>query len=131
MRRSLSTLLVAAASAAFATAAIAGAPRVLADLTGKWIISVSLPDRVSQSLIDWKQDADTVSGHVEIEGMGNSSIYGIVRGDTVDFEFSIEIQGQALDIGGSGILRGKDSLDGSLYLPNNMGSFPFVAKRLP
>lgn len=118
-------LMVAAASASAAT------HRILADLTGKWVVSVSTPDRSSQSVIDWKQTGDSLSGTVELEGMGNRAITGTVKGDSVRFAFSIDMQGQVLEIRGAGVVRDKDTMDGQLHLPNNMGSFPYAGKRQP
>ncbi len=123
--------VVAAALSISIASATAAAQRIAADLTGKWAITVSLPDRSSQSTIDWKQTGDSLSGTVEVEGMGNRTIVGSTKGDTVRFAFSIDMQGQALAISGTGIVRDKDTMDGQLELGGGMGSFPFAGKRQP
>jgi hypothetical protein len=104
---------------------------VLADLSGKWQVTVSLNDRTSQSMIDWKQSGDSLSGTIELENIGSRPIAGKVKGDTARFEFTIDMQGQALAIRGQGLVRDKDTMDGSLSLPNDMGSIPFAAKKQP
>lgn len=123
--------LVAAALLVSVASASATAQRVLADLTGKWAISVMLPDRTSESLIDWKQTGDSLSGTVEVESMGTRDIVGTVKGDTVRFEFSIDMQGQVIGIRGVGVVRDANTLEGRLDLPNDMGSLPYSAKRRP
>ena len=123
--------LAAAVMTAVAAFSVAAAQHVLADFTGKWTITVSLPDRTSQSAIDWTQKGDSLSGTIAVEGMGNRAISGVVKADTVDFDFSIDIEGQQLWISGYGVLRDKDTVEGQLSLANDMGSFPFTAKRQP
>ena len=112
-----------------AATSVATAQRILADLSGAWTLTVSLPDRSSSSLVDWKQKGDSLSGTIELENIGSRPITGVVKGDTVRFNFTIDMQGQAMAINGSCIVRDKDTLDGQLSLPNDMGSFPYAGKR--
>ena len=114
---------------AVAASSVAAAQLIFADLTGAWTFTVSLPDRTSQSLVDWKQKGDSLSGTVDVQDIGSSTITGIVKGDSVSFGFSIVIEGQSLPISGVGVLRDKDTLEGQLELPNGMGSFPYSGKR--
>ena len=122
-------LFIAAALVAAAVSSVATAQRVLADLSGAWTLTVSLADRSSQSVVDWKQKGDSLSGTVELENIGSRPIAGVVKGDTVRFNFTIDMQGQTMAINGSGIVRDKDTFDGELMLPEGMGSFPYAGKR--
>lgn len=123
--------LVAAALSVSVASATAAAQRIVADLTGKWAITVTLPDRSSQSMVDWKQTGDSLAGTVVLDGMGTRDIAGSTKGDTVRFVFSIDLNGQAVQVRGTGMVRDKDTMDGQLELPNGMGSFPYAAKRQP
>ncbi len=109
----------------------AAAQRAFADVSGKWLFSVATPDRTQESIMTLKQEGDLLTGIVEIEQMGTRNLAGSVKGDTVRFAFSIDMQGTQLDLRGAGLLSDKDNFTGQLELPSGMGMFPFTAKRQP
>lgn len=124
--------LFAAAVMLFSVATVtAAAQRAFADVSGKWLFSVATPDRTQESIMTLKQEGDLLTGIVEIEQMGTRNLAGSVKGDTVRFAFSIDMQGTQLDLRGAGLLSDKDNFTGQLELPNGMGMFPFSAKRQP
>jgi hypothetical protein len=114
-----------------ATTTAAAAQRVLADVTGKWKVAVNMGGNTSESLITFKQSGDTLSGIIETEQTGTRSLTGTISGDTVRFRFDIDAQGTLLAIRAGGLLRDKDSIEGAFVLPNDMGSFTFLARRQP
>ncbi len=107
------------------------AQRALADLSGKWLMSISMQGNTSQSTVNFKQSGDSLSGTIEMEQIGTRNLVGTVKGDTVRFTFSVDMQGNVLELYGAGLLKDKDSIDGQLDLPQGMGSIPFAAKRQP
>ena len=117
-------LLLAATTAA-------AAQRFLADVSGKWKVAITMNGSASESLVTLKQSGDTLSGVIESQQVGSRPLTGMVTGDTVRFQFSIDMQGSALEIRVGGLLKDKDSMEGEFVLPNGMGSFPFAAKREP
>lgn len=123
-------LAAAVAALLVASTTLMAAQRYLADVTGKWNVGVNMGDRTSESVITFKQTGDSLSGTIESEQIGSSQITGVVKGDTVRFDFSIDMQGNKLAIQGDGILQGKDAMAGQLSLAG-MGTFPFNAKRQP
>ena len=60
--------------------------------------------------------------------MGTRPVTGSVKGDTVRFAFSLDMNGQALEIQSTGVLKDKDSMTGQMELAG-MGAFPWTAKR--
>lgn len=114
-------LLCAAASVAVA------APRLFADLTGKWNVSIATPDQARTSLITWTQKGDSLAGTIESE-LGSSQLRGATKGDSVFFGFQLDMGGQAIVINGAGTMKDKDTMNGMLEV-GGMGAFPFSAVR--
>ncbi len=119
------------ATALFFAATTAVAQRYFADVSGKWRVGVAMGDRTSESLITFKQVGDTITGVMETQEFGNRPLDGMVKGDTVRFDFSIDAQGNMLAVHAEGVLKDKDNFSGQMTLPNGMGQFPFAAKREP
>ncbi len=123
LRRLLASALV------FATAASVAAAASLADLTGKWNVSIQAPDQARSAILMVTQKGDSLSGTIETE-VGTSQVAGIVKGDSVFFGFQLDMGGQKLDLSTAGVLKDKDNLAGMLELAG-MGAFPFTAVRQP
>lgn len=128
---SLSRRFVAAVTMLAATASIAvAAPRLLADLTGKWNVTIATPDGGTQSsVMNVTQKADSMSGSIESQ-LGTAPFAGTVKGDSVKFAFQLDMGGQALVINGAGVLKDKDNMNGVLDV-SGMGALPFTAVRQP
>ncbi|MEP6833491.1 MAG: hypothetical protein ABJB74_08860 [Gemmatimonas sp.] len=112
-------------------AATAAAQRVLADLTGKWTMTVAGPQGANESAVVFKQDADSLSGNIESQMLGASKLSGMVKGDTIRFAFTVAIQGMPYELKASGAVKDKDNIAGSLEAPNGVATFPFTMKRVP
>jgi hypothetical protein len=120
--------LLAAAAVVCATATVAtAAPRLFADLTGKWTVSIGTPDQARTSLLTVTQKGDSISGTNESE-IGSSPILGVVKGDSVFFGFKVDMGGQALVINAAAAMKDKDNMAGVLDV-GGMGAFPFTAVR--
>ena len=125
-RLALATSLLLAVS----TTAVA-AQRMFADVTGKWEISLSMNGSASTSQLDVTQKGDSLSGTISSEQIGSRNILGTVKGDTVRFGFSVDMQGQVLEISAGALVKDKDSMEGEIALPGGQGAVPFTAKRKP
>ncbi len=119
--------IFAAAALFLSLSAFTSAARVLADLTGTWNVSVQTPDQTMSSTLIVKQMGDSLSGSLESE-LGSAPMVGSVKGDTVAFNFSLDMGGQALVIQAQGLLSDKNSMSGQLDV-SGMGVMPFTAKR--
>lgn len=104
------------------------AQRMFADVSGKWAFTVDAPQGQTNSLATFKQEGEALTGTLEIEQMGTRPIAGSVKGDTVRFAFTIDMNGQTLELQSTGVLKDKDSMAGQMELAG-MGAFPWSAKR--
>lgn len=130
MRRTSRHLIVAAVLAS--TAALsASAQRLLADISGKWTMTVAGPEGANESAIVFKQDAEALSGTIENQQLGAAKLAGTVKGDTVKFAFTLDVQGNQFELRAGGMIKDKDNIAGQLEAPNGMGTFPFTIKRVP
>lgn len=104
------------------------AQRMFADVSGKWAFTVDAPQGQTNSLATFKQEGEALTGTLEIEQMGTRPITGSVKGDTVRFAFTLDMNGQTLELQSTGVLKDKDSMAGQMELVG-MGAFPWTAKR--
>jgi hypothetical protein len=120
---------VAAALLCAATTA-AAAQGLFADVTGKWNVTINTGGNVTESVVTLKQSGDSLTGTIEsAQTNGSRNLVGTVKSDTVRFGFSIEMQGNTLEISVGGLVKDKDTIEGEMALPNGAATFPFTAKR--
>lgn len=122
MRRFLASAVLLCAVASVATAA-----SIFADVTGKWNLTVSTPDGSQPAVMNVTQKNDSLSGSVETQ-LGTAPMTGTVSGDSVFFNFSLDMGGQALVIRGSAAVKEGDKIDGVLDVAG-MGAIPFSGAR--
>lgn len=126
----LRRLLVSAAAVCLASGVAIAAPRVLADLSGKWTMNIATPDQARSSTLTIEQKGDSISGTTESAELGATPIRGVVKGDSVFFGFAVNMGGQELVINAAASLKDKDTMEGVLDV-TGMGGFPFNAVRQP
>lgn len=124
-RRLIASAAIVTVAASVATAA----PRILADLTGKWTVTVATPDGSQPSTLTVTQKNDSISGTLESQ-LGSAPVAGVVKGDSVKFAFALDLGGQQLVINGLGTIKDKDNWSGVLDV-QGMGAMPFSAVRQP
>jgi hypothetical protein len=112
---------------AFAGIVLLTAARLLADFSGAWDVTVDGPQGPVGSVLRLTQKGDSVSGSFDSE-VGSGAVLGVVRGDTLDIGFGLNIDGQALTISGVATLVEKDKLAGKMVV-TGMGEFPFSGTR--
>ncbi len=122
---------IAAAILFSAIAVTATAQRIFADVTGKWTVTVTGPDGANESMATLKQEGESITGTIESAMFGSSKVAGTVKADTVRYGFTIDVQGMAIELRASALLKDKDNMIGTLDAQNGIGSFPFTAKRQP
>ena len=127
IRRIASLTVVAALMIGAATAT---AQRILADFSGVWNVTIDGPQGPMNSQLTLKQTADTVAGEFESE-LGKAPVSGMVKGDSIKFSFGIDMGGQQLSIQGTGALKDKDNMAGSVEAVGMGAAFPFAATRKP
>lgn len=125
----LRRILASAAALTFVASVATAAPRLLADLTGKWAVTVATPDGTQPVTMTVTQKADSISGTMESQ-LGTAPFAGTVQGDSVKFAFALDMGGQQLVINGAGAIKDKDNMSGVLDIAG-MGAMPFSAVRQP
>jgi hypothetical protein len=118
---SLGTLVLALSAFVFEAGPFAN------DVTGRWNVQVDAPGQAMVSTLVLQQEGDSVRGQF-LSDLGETPVRGEVRGDTLIFGMSLNMQGQAIEIWGRGILRSEDEMRGNLDL-SGMASLPFTARR--
>ncbi|HYM22314.1 MAG TPA: hypothetical protein VEU08_03875 [Vicinamibacterales bacterium] len=111
----LTTLVVTAPAFAQAT-----------NVTGDWDITIVSPQGPNTQRLVLKQDADKLTGMFKSQ-MGELAVTGSVTGSDVKIAFSIDIQGQALDITLNGKADG-DKIAGTAVF-GTFGEGEFTAKK--
>lgn len=105
----------------------ANASRFLADLTGTWSVAVDAQGQSVTSTLTVEQKGDSISGVLASE-LGEAKVLGAVKGDTVNFVFGLDMNGQQLNIAATALLTDADNMAGSMDVAG-MGNMPFSARR--
>lgn len=121
-RRVLAALALVALSATAVTAA------VLHDLTGKWNLAVVTDNGTGYPVLELRQQGEQVTGTYSSNAMGNRSITGTVRGDTLSFVLSANAGGEGVVLTYTARIVTADSLNGTVDF-GGMGGASFTGRR--
>jgi hypothetical protein len=124
-RRALISLALSLAASSIAAQ---GAAKI--DVTGKWAFSVQTGAGTGTPTVTLTQKGDSISGHYSSQALGERSIKGTVKGNTITFSFSSEIQGQAFTVTYTGTVESADAMKGTVDL-GGASSGTFTAKKQP
>ena len=119
--------IVAVATVAAVLSLAAFAQSGKADLTGKWLFTVDTSAGSGTPTITLKQDGEKLTGHYSGQ-LGESDLTGSVKGQDIEFTFTVDAQGFALTCIYTGTVESSDSLKGKVDL-RGLGGGTFVAKR--
>jgi len=119
-------------SALAAAVVLCGATAVLAqaaktDVTGKWTFTVETGAGSGTPTMTFKQEGEKLTGHYSGQ-LGEADLAGSVKGQNVEFKFTVDVQGQQLNCIYTGALDGKDSMKGKVDLVG-LGEGTFTAKK--
>ncbi|HEY0931379.1 MAG TPA: hypothetical protein VGE27_15770 [Gemmatimonas sp.] len=127
LRRLTTSAAIICAATTIAISAAVAAPRLFADLSGKWNVNITTPDQARTSLMTIVHKGDSLSGQTESE-LGVAPLKGVVKGDSVFFGFAVDMGGQQIVINGTGVMKGEHNMEGLLDV-SGLGAFPFNAAR--
>ena len=120
--------LTVAAVAVLSVAAIAGAGQAAkVDVTGKWVFAVETAAGSGTPVMTFKQEGEKLTGHYSGQ-LGEAELTGSVKGQNIEWKFSVDAQGQTLNAVYTGTVDGKDSMKGKVDLVG-LGEGTFTAKR--
>jgi hypothetical protein len=117
---------VLAAIAVLCSAAI-GAQAAKTDVTGKWTFTVETGAGSGTPTMTFKQDGEKLTGHYSGQ-LGEADLAGTVKGQNVEFKFTVDVQGQQLNCIYTGAIEGKDAMKGKVDLVG-LGEGTFTAKK--
>jgi hypothetical protein len=104
-------------------------PAAKLDLSGTWNVTVELPNLTATPTLVLKQDGEKLTGDYVSAQYGKFPIGGTVKGADVTVSFSMNIEGNAVNVTYTG-KAGKDSLKGSVAYGDMMsGTFTAVRKQ--
>lgn len=122
VRPLLLALALLAGTAALATAAL------VHDLTGRWLLAVVTDNGTGYPVLEITQTGDRITGTYTSNAMGNRSISGTVRGDTVSFTLSASGAGEGVVLTYTARIVTADSLNGTVDFAG-MGGASFTGRR--
>jgi hypothetical protein len=110
---------------AFGPAGAAQAAKV--DVTGKWAFAVETGAGSGNPMMTFKQEGEKLTGHYSGQ-LGEADLTGTVKGQDIEFKFSVDAQGMTLNAVYTGTVDSKDSMKGKVDLVG-LGEGTFTAKR--
>jgi hypothetical protein len=121
-------VLVSAAALAIVASVATAAPRLLADLTGKWEMSIDSPGGPQPATMTVTHKDSSLTGTFD-SAFGSAPLTGTVTGASVKFSLQIDVGGQVLAILGAAAVK-DNTINGVLDV-SGMGGMPFSAARKP
>jgi hypothetical protein len=116
----------AAVAMLVAAAAFAGQAAKV-DVTGKWLFNVETAAGSGTPTITLKQDGEKLTGHYSGQ-LGEADLTGSVKGQDVNFKFTVDVQGNNLDCIYTGSVEAKDAIKGKVSIVG-LGDGTFTAKK--
>jgi len=83
------------------------------DLTGPWTLAVDFGTISATPSVVFKQEGDTLTGEYTSQQYGSYPLKGTVKGNQLQFTFTMTIEGNAIDVAYSGTAD-KDNIKGSV-----------------
>jgi hypothetical protein len=84
------------------------------DVTGVWIFTVESPAGKSNPTLTFKQEGEKLTGQYSSQLMGQADLTGTVKGQSIEFVVSANVQGTAIALKYTGSVESKDSMKGTL-----------------
>lgn len=97
------------------------------DVTGKWAFQVETDQGSGTPTMEFKQEGEKLTGRY-VGQFGQADLTGTVKGQTIDFTFTVDIQGNSIQEHYNGTVESKDSMKGKVELVG-VAQGSFTAKR--
>lgn len=108
--------------------AFAGAPLAQkVDVTGDWAFNVETGMGSGTPAITFKQDGEKLSGTYNGQ-LGNTTFTGSVKGSAIEFSFTVDAQGQTIDVVYKGTVEGT-TMKGAVSMAGGQLSGTFSGKK--
>jgi imidazolonepropionase-like amidohydrolase len=96
-----------------------GAPASLA--AGDWSITTQTPQGAVQATLSFRQEGNALSGQITTP-FGTAPVSGQINGNEVSFSFSLDVQGERLNVSSKGTLEG-NTIKGKMYVMDQEHEF--------
>jgi hypothetical protein len=106
---------------------VAGAQAAKVDVSGAWTFTVESGAGTSMPSVTLKQEGEKITGHYSSQLVGEAELVGVVKGQSIEFVVTAEVQGFKINLKYTGTLDGKDSMKGNMS--SEAGDGTFSAKR--
>jgi hypothetical protein len=101
------------------------------DLTGTWNVSVELPNMTATPSITLKQEGEKLTGEYVSAQYGKFPITGTVKGQDVNFSFTMGIEGNSIDVAYTATVDKDGAMKGTVAYGDMMsGTFSATKKKL-
>jgi hypothetical protein len=97
------------------------------NVSGDWTFNVQTDQGSGTPAISFKQDGETLTG-TYAGTFGSANLKGTVKGTAIEFSFTADAQGQAVDSVYKGAVE-KDSMKGTVAIAGGQISGTFTASR--
>jgi hypothetical protein len=118
------------AAAVFAMAAVANraAAQAKIDVTGKWLFAVETSAGPGSPTVTLKQDGEKLTGHYSSQTLGEADLTGTVKGQSVNFTFDADLQGNLVKVTYAATVESKDAMKGTIDI-GGLATGTFTGKR--
>ena len=122
----MKTLIKGAAMVAIAALLVSARLDAQTNVTGEWLFNVTTDQGGGTPTITFKQDGEKLTGKYAGQ-LGNADLTGTVKGNAIQFTFTIDVQGQQAPATYKGTVE-KNTMKGSMDI-GGMVSGTFTATR--
>ena len=99
-----------------------------ADITGKWLFSVTSELGTGTPTVTFKQSGDSLTGHYSSVTFGEADFKGTFKDQKLTFSIKVDAGGNAITVTYSGQMDGDNAMKGSVDF-GGMGAGTFTGKR--
>jgi hypothetical protein len=121
-------VIVAAAVIVMAGGATGALAQAKINLTGKWLFTVETTAGTGTPTVTLKQDGEKLTGHYSSTNLGEADLTGTVKGQSVNFTFEGNVQGNAVPVTYAATIESKDAMKGTIDIGGLAGG-TFTGKR--
>jgi len=109
-------------------AALAYSGQAKVDITGTWTFEVQTDAGTGTPTVTFKQDGEKLTGHYSSQTLGEADLTGTIKGNDVTFNFTADLQGQAVPVTYKATVAGPASMKGTIDIAGLAGG-TFTGKK--
>ena len=98
------------------------------DITGAWLFNVDTGTPGTPT-VTFKQDGEKITGHYSSATLGEADFTGTLKGQNLNFTFSADAGGQAVDVVYKGTVASSNDMKGTIDVAGGLASGTFTGKR--